>query len=155
MPSSQIKWLWEPWAKTANLQHWKCHCSTRHNGFKMLSYEWVQISHRYTEQGIKERKLLLILWHIDIQGGTVYVFNWKSLRISDNVLSNDNLINEESTKQDVRGSSDKPKIFSELHQERYVPRARSRVSRLQTSALQLSLDKTFVVIRSNFVPSLS
>jgi hypothetical protein len=112
----------------------------------MLSYEWVQISHRYTEQDIKERKLLLILWRIDIQGGTVYGFNLKSLKISDSVLSNDNLINEEATWQDVGGCSDKPKHFSVLHQERYLPHGRSRISRLQTSALQLSLDKKFAVI---------
>ena len=64
----------------------------------------------------------------------------KSFMLSESAFSNDNLINEEATWQDVGGScSDKPKHFSELHQEKYVPHARHRVSHLQTSALQPSL----------------
>ena len=33
---------------------------------------WVQTSHRYKVQDIEGRRLLLILRHIDILGGTVY-----------------------------------------------------------------------------------
>jgi len=52
----------------------------------------------------------------------------KYFRVSESVLSNDNLINEEATRQDVGGScSDKPKHFSELNQEKYVPHARRRI----------------------------
>jgi hypothetical protein len=48
-----------------------------------------------------------------------------------------------------------PKQFSKLHQEKYVPLARRRISQLQTSALQLSVVKPFAEIPSNVVPSLS
>jgi hypothetical protein len=66
------------------------------------------------------------------------------------------LIYEEATWQDVRGScSDQLKQFCELHKEKYVPHARSRISQLQKSALQLLVAKPFAEIRSKFVPSLS
>ena len=66
------------------------------------------------------------------------------------------MINEKSTWQDVGGSfSDKSKNISELHQEKYMPHARQRITQLQTSALQMSLAKPFAVIRSKVVPSLS
>jgi len=54
--------------------------------------------------------------------------------------------------QDLGGScSDKLAIFSELHQEKYMPHARDNISQLQTSALQRSLAKIFAVIRNTYV----
>jgi hypothetical protein len=83
-----------------------------------------------------------------MQGGTVYGCNYKSLIVSGSVLSNDNLIYEEAKWQVVgRSCSNKTKVFSELNQEKYVSRARSRIIHLQTSTLQPSLSKPFEVIR--------
>jgi len=61
------------------------------------------------------------------------------------------LIYEEVTCQNVGGtySNKTKKKKSELHQEKYVPLARSRIIHLQTSTLQPSLAKPFAVIRIN------
>jgi hypothetical protein len=53
----------------------------------------------------------------------------KNFRISESVLSNDNLTYEEASRQDVGGScSDKTKNVSELHQKENVPLAIRRLS---------------------------
>jgi hypothetical protein len=73
------------------------------------------------------------------------------VKISDSILSKVNLMSEEATWQDVGGScSDKPKTYSKLYHEKYVPHARSRIIQLQTSTLQPSIAKPFAVIRSKF-----
>jgi len=73
--------------------------------------------------------LLLILWHIDIQGGIVYGSKWNIFIVSESVLSGENLTNEEaSRKYEGRSCSDKPKNNSELHQEEYMPLARRRIN---------------------------
>ena len=48
-----------------------------------------------------------------------------------------------------------PKQFSKLHQEKYVPCSRRRISQIQTSAIQPSLAKKFAEIRRKVLAALS
>ena len=95
----------------------------------MVSYELVQTSHQYTVQGIKERKLLIIL-------GVLIMSEVQFMNLIKNLLQSHTpycqkiilLVKKQFGKMWEEAFLTYLKQYSKLRQEKYVPLARRRMS---------------------------